>query len=100
MGYQPCPSSEIELQCLIESHCSINTHHPPEQEFYFVLCERAEFTCVRFKPDVPWSVRASHPVRKPMIELAGRLVCICWIPISRKDSVFLGGGHSPRTVIV
>ena len=63
------PSLQVKFRCLIESHSLVHTHSSPEPEFDFVFRERAKFARMSLKPDVSWSVRASHPVRQPMVEL-------------------------------
>jgi hypothetical protein len=95
-----CPSLQVACLRLIESHGFIHTHLAPQQAFNFVFCERAEVACVRFEPNVLRSVRAPHPMGKPMVELARRPVRICRISIGCEDFLFLGSGHASRAVFV
>ena len=53
-----------------------------------------------FEPDVLLSVGSSHPVGKPMIELASRLFGTCRITISCQDRFLLRISDRPGTVIV
>jgi CheY-like chemotaxis protein len=85
---------------LIESHCFIDAHLSPEQAFDFVFCEGAELTCVRLKPNVLLSVRASHPVGIPVVELSCRFVRICRISVGCEDCLFLRSSYASRAVLV
>ena len=53
-----------------------------------------------FEPDVLLRVGSSHPVGKPMIELASRLFGTCRITISCQDRFLLRISDRPGTVIV
>src|SRR5437868_13010883 len=52
------------------------------------------------EPDVLLRVGSSHPVGKPVIELARRLLGTCRITISCQDRFLLRISYGPRTVNV
>lgn len=100
LGNEFSPSLQISRLRLIEGHCFIYAHFSPEHEFHFVLDERSELAGVRFEPDVVLLVRASHPVREPMVEFAGRFLCPRWVSVSREDRILFGVGNAARSVVV
>ena len=100
LGHESRPSLQVSRLRLIEGHRFIHANFSPEQEFHFVFRERTERAIVRLEPDVLRCVRASHPVRKPMIEFTGGFPRARRITISREDRVLFRSGHVARSLSV
>src|SRR5437763_10311624 len=64
------------------------------------LAKGAEFAGVRLERDILWPVGTAHPMRKPMIELSRRLLCICRISVRSENGIFLSVRHSTRTIAI
>src|ERR1039458_10646419 len=85
---------------MFEGHCLIHAHVPPEQKFHFIFGQRTKLPSVWLEPDILLRIRASHPVRQPMVKLARTFLRTCWVSISREDRILLRIGHAARSLSV
>ena len=100
LGKEHRPTLQVSRLRLIEGHRFIHANFSPEQEFHFVFRERTERAIAPLEPDVLRCVRASHPVREPMIEFTGGFLRARRITIRREDRVFPRSGHVARSLRV